>query len=210
MSKKKNKKKNKIKNYNKQKQLKDIQAKKIDSNLEEMKKDISNISQLSENRQEHIEETNKIEVEKDEVKENTVSEVEPKKDENVQLIVKNEQNSKSQVNVTDKILKQIINILKIIIKLIVSCFIITFVYSILIILATLFFVISFAGVGIFSIGIIGTIFDITNLLTKMGAVACIFVGMGSVCLGIFLMVLIIEAIKRFIIRVKKNIKRIFK
>lgn len=210
MSKKKNKKKNKIKNYNKQKQLKQIQAKKIDNNLEEIRKDISNITQISEKEKEQ-EEINKVDNKNTDKKEHDEQKQEKEKQkENKQLIVKKEYNSKEQKDITNKIFKQIIKILKILAKLIISCFAITAIYSILIILATIFFGISFAGVGIFAIGIIGTIFNITNLITKIGAVACIFIGMGSVCLGIFLMVLIIEVIKKFILYIKNNIKKILK
>lgn len=101
-------------------------------------------------------------------------------------------------------------ILKILLKLILSCFAITFIYSVLVILALILLIISLVGVGIFAIGVVGSIFDITNLITKMGAVAFIFVGMGCVCLGIFLMVLIIEIIKKFINKLKQNIGKIFK
>lgn len=197
MSKKKNKKKNK--NLNKQNNLKNIQIKKIDNNLQEIKKDLKEISEVAD-----AEVTEFIQ----EQKQNNIETVK----ENLELVKINnkKENNNKENEIANKILKSAKKVSKIILKLLIASLIITTIYSFLIILSIFFFGLSLAGVGIFSLGIIASIFDITNLITKMGAVACIFVGMGSVCLGIFLMVLIIEVIKKFIIYIKTNFRKVFK
>lgn len=197
MSKKKNKKKNK--NLNKPNKLKNIQAKKIDNNLEEIKKDIENITSKQELKENVQEELQKVDGTKEENKD-----IEQEK---LELVVVNKEEKDKKGNKIN-IIKIIIKALKIILKLLIGSFIFTLVYSLLSILSIIFLGLSLAGVGIFSIGIVGTMFNITNLITKMGAVACIFVGMGSVCLGIFLMVLCIEGIKMLIKYVKTNFKNL--